>query len=168
MSVFLFDFISFHVTMTVQTVFKMASSYRVYVSDRSNFKEKSCNQEMPGVNCSVFGCGSCCERKGNGIWKVPLAKDESHWRWREEWLGEIKKTRDVDADFREQIKKDRVYTCKILCAPEDIEICEQQLVFVVFLRVYTLEACSYAHEFILILRWVYIYANLLPFSYSCM
>ncbi|XP_068723525.1 uncharacterized protein [Montipora capricornis] len=77
---------------------------------------------MPGDKCSVFGWGSCSRTKGIRIWKEPLAKDEAHRRWREEWLGEIKKTRDMDADFREQIKKDRVYTCEKHVAPEDIEI----------------------------------------------
>ena len=48
---------------------------------------------MPGENCAVFGCGSCRRTKGIGIWKLPLAKDEAHEKWREEWLGEIKKTR---------------------------------------------------------------------------
>lgn len=84
---------------------------------------------MPGDNCSVLGCGSCRRTKGIGIWKLPLAKDEAHRKWREEWLGEIKKTRDMDPDFREQIKKDRVYTCEKHFAPEDIEICEYGFFF---------------------------------------
>ena len=61
---------------------------------------------MPGVNCSVFGCGSCRRTKGMGIWKLPLAKDEAHGKWRDEWLGEIKKTREMDQNFREQLKND--------------------------------------------------------------
>ena len=72
---------------------------------------------MPGDSCSVFGCGSCRRTKGIGIWKLPLAE------------GEIKKTRDMDPDFREQIKKDRVYTCEKHFAPEDIEICEYGFFF---------------------------------------
>ncbi|PFX14050.1 hypothetical protein AWC38_SpisGene21824 [Stylophora pistillata] len=77
---------------------------------------------MPGENCAVFGCGSCRRTKGIGIWKLPLAKDEAHEKWREEWLGEIKKTREMDRNFRELIKYDRVYTCEKHFAPEDIEI----------------------------------------------
>ena len=46
---------------------------------------------MPGVNCSVYGCGSCRRTKGIGIFKVPLPKDDAHRRWRDEWLGELKK-----------------------------------------------------------------------------
>ena len=34
---------------------------------------------MPGVNCSVFGCGSCRRTKGMGIWKLPLAKDATNY-----------------------------------------------------------------------------------------
>ena len=79
---------------------------------------------MPGVNCSVFSCGSCKRTKGMGIWKLPLAKDEAHGKWRDEWLGEIKKTREMDQNFREQLKNDRIYTCERHFAPEDIEICK--------------------------------------------
>ena len=60
---------------------------------------------MPGVNCAVFECGPCCRTKGIGIFKLPSAKDEKHKRWREEWLGELKKTRELDEDFRRQIKQ---------------------------------------------------------------
>ena len=36
---------------------------------------------MPGANYSVFGCGSCRRMKGIGIWKLPVAEDESHGTW---------------------------------------------------------------------------------------
>ena len=87
---------------------------------------------MPGANCSVFGCGSCRRTKGIGIWKLPVAKDEAHGTWRDEWLGEIKKTREIDQNFREQLKSDRIYTCEKHFAPEDIEICKYISVFPCF------------------------------------
>ena len=74
---------------------------------------------MPGENCAVFGCGSCRRTKGIGIWKLLLAKDEAHVKWKEEWLSEIKKIREIDQNFRELIKHDRVYTCEKHSAPED-------------------------------------------------
>lgn len=77
---------------------------------------------MPGRNCAVFGCGSCRRTKGIGIWKLPLAVDDRHREWREAWLGELKKTREIHSDFRDQIKNDRVYTCEKHFAPEDVEI----------------------------------------------
>ena len=58
---------------------------------------------MPGVNCAVVGCGSCRGTKGIGIFKLPSAKDDKHKRWRDEWVGELKKTREVDKDFRRKI-----------------------------------------------------------------
>ena len=61
---------------------------------------------------------------GIGIWKLPLAKDEAHAKWREEWLSKIKKTKGIDQNCRELIKHDRVYTCEKHFAPEDIEICK--------------------------------------------
>ena len=42
---------------------------------------------------------------------------------RKEWLGEIKKTRDLDHTFKELIEKDHVFTCEKHFAAEDIEIC---------------------------------------------
>ena len=44
---------------------------------------------MPGVDCSVYDCGTC--RRTKGIFRVPLARDDAHRRWRDEWLGEIRK-----------------------------------------------------------------------------
>jgi len=42
---------------------------------------------MPGVKCSDYDCASCRRKtKGIGIFKVPLAKDDAHRRWRDEWL----------------------------------------------------------------------------------
>ena len=79
---------------------------------------------MPGRNCAVFGCGSCRRTKGIGIWKLPSAVDDRHREWREAWLGELKKTREIDSDFRDQIKNDRVYTCEKHFASEDVEICK--------------------------------------------
>lgn len=77
---------------------------------------------MPGRNCAVFGCGSCRRSKGIGIFKLPIASDESNCKWREAWLSEITKTRMMDQDFRNQITNDRVYTCEKHFNPEDIEI----------------------------------------------
>ena len=67
---------------------------------------------MQGANGSVFGCGLCRRTKGIGIWKLPVAKDESHGKWRDEWLGKIKKTREMDQNFSEQSKSDAIYTCE--------------------------------------------------------
>ncbi|KXJ10782.1 hypothetical protein AC249_AIPGENE21812 [Exaiptasia diaphana] len=48
--------------------------------------------------------------------------DDEHKRWRDEWLGELKKTRETDKDFRKQINDDKVCTCEKHFYPEDIEI----------------------------------------------
>ena len=79
---------------------------------------------MPSVNCTVFGCGSCRRTKGIEIFKLPSAKDEKHKRWRDEWLGELKKTRELDEDFRRQINQENVFTCEKHFYLKDIEICK--------------------------------------------
>ena len=81
---------------------------------------------MPGRNCAVLGCGCGSRRrtKGIGIWKLPLAVDDRHREWHEALLGELKKTRVTDSVFRDQIKKDRVYTCEKHFAPEDVFSCD--------------------------------------------
>ena len=84
---------------------------------------------MPGVNCSVLGCGSCRRTKGLGIFKLPVAKDDAHRKWRNEWLGELTKAREIDQDFREQIKNDKVHTCEKHFKPKDIETCKYRCIF---------------------------------------
>ncbi|XP_022793887.1 uncharacterized protein LOC111332736 [Stylophora pistillata] len=76
---------------------------------------------MPGENCSVFGCGTCRRSKGIGIWKLPAPRNAEYKKWREDWLNELTKTRVVDANFRQLIEKDRVFTCEKHFKPEDIE-----------------------------------------------
>jgi len=92
------------------------------------------------TNCAVFGCGSCRRTKGIGIWKLPAPKDDAHQKWREDWLNEITKTREIDQDFRERIKNDRVYTCEKHFPPEDVEICKLRC-FVLF---HVLNTCAHA------------------------
>ena len=75
---------------------------------------------MPGINCSVLGCGSCRRSKGIGIFKLPVAKDETHQKWHNSWLGEVTKARKIDQDLREQIKNDRMHACEKHFKPEDI------------------------------------------------
>ena len=54
-------------------------------------------------------------------------KDESYAKWRDEWLGEIKKTRDLDQSFKELIKNDQIFTCEKYFAAEDVAICSLAL-----------------------------------------
>ncbi|KXJ07724.1 DNA transposase THAP9 [Exaiptasia diaphana] len=77
---------------------------------------------MPGDNCAVFGCGSSRRTKGIGIWKLPSGKDEESRKWRDAWLKEITKCREMDQNFRNQLKYDRVFICEKHFKPEDIEI----------------------------------------------
>ena len=79
---------------------------------------------MPGVNCAVLGYGSCRRTKGIGIFKLPSAKNVKHKRWRDEWVGELNKTREVDKDFRQKINEDKVYACEKHFKDEVIEICK--------------------------------------------
>ena len=77
---------------------------------------------MPGVNCSVFGCGSSRRTKGLGIFQIPAEHVDKEWRVR--WLNELTKTRTVDQDFRRQISENNVHTCEKHFRDEDIEICK--------------------------------------------
>ena len=77
---------------------------------------------MSGDNCFMLGCGTSRRTKGWAIWKLPNAEDEDHKKWREHWLGEISKAREVDRDFKRQVEK--VLTCEKHFHPEDIETCK--------------------------------------------
>jgi len=72
----------------------------------------------------VYGCGTSRRTKGVGIWKLPKAKDEDHKKWREDWLREITKTREVDRDFKRQVENNKVFTCEKHFHLEDIETCK--------------------------------------------
>ena len=54
-------------------------------------------------------------------------KDEAHKKWRNEWLQQITRSRDVDRHFKDLVEKDRVYTCEKHFKPEDIEICKYNI-----------------------------------------
>jgi len=43
---------------------------------------------------------------------------------REDRLGEITKTREVDRDFKRQVENDKAFTCEKHFHPEDIETCK--------------------------------------------
>ena len=76
---------------------------------------------MPGVNCSVYGCGSCRRTNGIGIFKVPLM---AWWVARRIKKQKQKQNRLMDQDFRRQIKDDKIYTCEKHFDHEDTEICK--------------------------------------------
>ncbi|PFX28007.1 hypothetical protein AWC38_SpisGene7249 [Stylophora pistillata] len=60
--------------------------------------------------------------KGIGIWKLPAAKEEAHKKWRDDWLSEITKTREIDHEFRKRIENDKVFTCEKHFDVEDFEV----------------------------------------------
>ena len=65
---------------------------------------------MPGENCSMYGCGTCCrpKYKGMGIFQVPEYREgpgnDAHRKWRNDFLKQITASRVVDAPFKYQIK----------------------------------------------------------------
>ena len=89
-------------------IWRVFDAENVVLSSSKVYHYKS---EMPGDNCSVFGCGSCRRTKGIGIWKLPSARNAEYKKWREEWLRAITKTSVIDEDFKKQIDSDKVFTC---------------------------------------------------------
>ena len=77
---------------------------------------------MLAANGPCIDCSSCRRIKGIGIFKLPLSKDEG--KLRDQWLGEITKTREVDKAFREQIRKDNAHTCEKHFKQEEVKICQ--------------------------------------------
>ena len=80
---------------------------------------------MPGENCCVVGCGTNRRTKGIGIFKLPSEK--LYKEWRKCWLNELTKSRVVDQSFKNQIQKDKVYTCEKHFHQNDIEICKYKI-----------------------------------------
>ena len=76
---------------------------------------------MPGTNCCIPLCGTNRRHKGVGIFKLPALGDVKSQNWRDELLGEIKKVREVDKAFREQIKNNAVSICELQFKPSCIK-----------------------------------------------
>ena len=77
---------------------------------------------MPGDHCSVNGCGANRRMKGIGIFQILAEKNNKDWR--EKWLGELLKVRELDTNFRNQINENNVYICERHFHENDIEICK--------------------------------------------
>ena len=77
---------------------------------------------MSAANCCIPLCGTSRRHKGIGIFGIIAATDKKSTEWRENLLGEIKKTREVDKAFREQILKNSLKICEMHFEPECIEV----------------------------------------------
>ena len=73
---------------------------------------------MPGANCCIPLCGTSRRHKRIGIFGIIAATDQKITEWRKNLLGEIKKTREVDKVFHEQILKNSVKICEMHFKPE--------------------------------------------------
>ena len=67
---------------------------------------------MPGANCSIKGCSTFRRTKGISIFKIHKASNVSQEEWRNELVNVITRDREVDQDFRRQIKEDRLHICR--------------------------------------------------------
>ena len=79
---------------------------------------------MPGENCAIFGCGTCRNQSIYGIFKIPSPKDDFNKKWREEMLSLITRDRIVDAKFKLQIEKNRVFICEKHFAADQLYYCK--------------------------------------------
>ena len=88
---------------------------------------------MPGANCSIFGCGTCRSKRNSdvGIFKLPTAKDAASVEWREKMIQVITRDRVADNLFKERLLKDKVFICEKHFKPEEILKCKF-LVLVIF------------------------------------
>ena len=91
-------------------------------SIHSELFQQNLSWQCPAIIAPCLVVVSAGERRGSVF-------GSCLWQKTRRTENEIKKTRDMDPDFREQIKKDRVYTCEKHFAPEDIEICEYGFFF---------------------------------------
>ena len=56
-------------------------------------------------------------------------RNAEYKKWRDEWLNELTKSREIDKNLESQISSDKVYTCGKHFRPEDIEICKYRSIF---------------------------------------
>ena len=67
---------------------------------------------MPGVNCSIFGCGTSRKHVGVGIFRIPAETDDLSKETRQAWINVITKDRVVDEILRGQIDSGMLYVCE--------------------------------------------------------
>ena len=75
-------------------------------------------RDVKGCICRLYGTST--------IYVVYMAfSHEVHTKkWRDDWLSEITKTREIDHEFRKRIENDKVFTCEKHFDVEDFEICK--------------------------------------------
>ena len=79
---------------------------------------------MPGDNCCINNCGSSRRKKGIGLFSLPSDKKEHYREWREKWLAVILKYREPDDNFKNLLKKNKLFTCELRYKPEEIITCK--------------------------------------------
>ena len=92
--------------------------YTGYIRYICNVNKRTCESDMPGDNCSVFGCGTSRRHKDVGIFQIPGIKKKE---WRARFLNAIMRTRKPDDDFKSLIPKDRVFACSRHFHPSEIK-----------------------------------------------
>ena len=78
--------------------------------------------EMPGANCSIFGCGTSRKHAGVGIFRITQGQDEKSKETRQAWIDIITKDRVVDTDLRRQIDNNSLYVCENHFKKEEVEL----------------------------------------------
>ena len=79
---------------------------------------------MPGENCCIPLCGNNRRMKGVGFFKLPSKNKQYRQEWRKRWVNEILKYRELDAQLRERIDKELLFTCEEHFHPHEIDHCK--------------------------------------------
>ena len=81
---------------------------------------------MPGRNCSIYVCPTSRRHKDISIFSLPTVVDgnEVTAKWRSELLRVVTKDREIDANFRQQIEKNKIYICEKHFKEEDLYHCK--------------------------------------------
>lgn len=64
-------------------------------------------------------------------------KNKAHRKWRENWLHELTKWRVLDAELKQWIENNKVFTSEKHFSGEDIETCKYDRLLLVFTLVVT-------------------------------
>ena len=66
---------------------------------------------VPGANCSIFGCNTNKRHTGVGLFSLPRGDDELSKKNRSEWVRVITCSRQVDQDLPWQINMETLNVC---------------------------------------------------------
>ena len=122
-----FQTMYFFMTMPKQRLYVFIVHIFVEIGNIRSDKSLLFKTNMPGSNCSIFGCSTSRKTTGVSIFKVPGGNDEFNTKWRKNLVHIITRERVIDKDLKRQIENRSLHICERHFSEEDI--CRSRFIY---------------------------------------